>query len=173
MNHPRAARRALVPNVQNSYLSEAIELVYRSALRAQVPDPPELLAHDTRNGYVVAEQAPEAGTEVERGSVVSLTVVGSVHWGSISQYVDLPDEVRVPDFRGLPLDAAISQAQVALLAPGVPRPPALPAADEPQTYVVEAQEPPPGTRCPPWSALLLTANVTAARQARRRTARRA
>jgi hypothetical protein len=70
-------KKAVVPPVDTTSLGEALRLLHEAGLRAQIDSFQPLPGGTGLDGASVGDQNPEAGNQVDRGSVVELTMISS------------------------------------------------------------------------------------------------
>jgi beta-lactam-binding protein with PASTA domain len=131
-----------VPNLHHKSVVEAYADLRKLGLKVEI-DGPIRVASNHISG--VAGHAPEAGEEVQVGSVVTLHP-GFRPMGSIF-LVEEPDAVRLPNLVGKRLDVAVDRLESLGLLWGTESLSALPVSDEAtllEHYVVTGTKPAPG-----------------------------
>jgi beta-lactam-binding protein with PASTA domain len=142
------APKTRVPPVDTTSLGEALTLLNRAGLRAQIDSFNRLPGGTGLEGAAVADQDPEPGTKVERGSVVRLTM-GVSPIPSPGIPAAHPRFVTVPQLVGLSWPEA--EKQLTGLWPqivGIAPLPADKSADGLSAFVVTRQSLRPGKRVP-------------------------
>lgn len=137
-----SGEQVAVPNLHQLSVVDAYTKLRELGLRVEIDGPITVASNHVS---WVDGHAPEAGNEVDVGSVVTLHP-GSGPIGSIFA-VKEPDAVRLPDLGGLRLDVAVKRLDSLGLLWATRPMPALPASDEPtllEHYVVTATRPGPG-----------------------------
>jgi serine/threonine-protein kinase len=105
---PQTAVQVTVPNVVDKSRAQAEQELDDAGLEVEIADrvPP---ADDTQQPGTVVEQDPEAGAEVDEGSVVSLTIV------------EAAQQVEIPNLEGSTPEAAASTLEGLGLTPVGPQ----------------------------------------------------
>ena len=135
------AATVVVPEVVPIYPADAERRLAAAGLRVRYAGAPALLrVGPGTNGYAVRHQSLPAGTRVDEGSVVELTVGPSENGGGGLFSPDATGPVVVPDVVGRDVNAALSEVMIASLLATVEQTPG-----PLDSLRVVAQEPPAGT----------------------------
>jgi beta-lactam-binding protein with PASTA domain len=138
-----------VPSNVGRDFGTAVDRLLAAGLRIRVDEFPPQAPGIGLGGYAVAVQSPRAPARVPRGSVVSVRLESSAFPSPVFP-VDHPPTVRVPDLRGLRYSAATHRIPEGLWLALDAVPPLPPEASGRglDAFVVDAQDPPPGTEMP-------------------------